>query len=69
MKYFTIYIRTGVISTRFIKKKKKIIWYYEFRVNMRDNLQTVHKELTLRVERNSLFFDQSVQSILVSGFT
>ena len=56
-------INKRAIYTRMKKKKS------EFHVNMHYNLQPVHKHLTLCVQWNGNFVEQSVQDVLVLSFT
>ena len=52
-----------------VKKEKKVIRYSEIYVNIGYNLQPVHNELALCVQWDSIFFEQSVQGVLVLCFT
>ena len=52
-----------------VKKNNQVIRYLEFHVNMRYKLQPVHNELTLCVQWNSNFVQQSVQGALVPRCT
>ena len=52
-------------SNLYQNEKKKS----EFHVNMHYNLQLVHKHLTLCVQWNGNFVEQSVQDVLVLSFT